>query len=65
MPTTYVVGRHDPFFSGAAVRRTAELVTGPYRLVELDAGHWLPEQQPGAVVDAVRGAGRSSLRPGR
>jgi len=64
VPTTYLVGRHDPFFSGVAVRRTADLVTGPFRLVELDAGHWLPEQEPGAVVDAVRAAA-AEVTPGR
>ena len=33
-----------------AHRRTGH---APYQRVELDAGHWLPEQEPGAVVDAV------------
>jgi pimeloyl-ACP methyl ester carboxylesterase len=54
VPTTYVVGRRDPFFSAAAVRRTADLVTGPYRVVELDAGHWLPETRAADVAAAVR-----------
>jgi pimeloyl-ACP methyl ester carboxylesterase len=65
VPTTYVVGRRDPFFSSASVRRTAELVTGPRRLVELDAGHWLPENCPGDVADAVRAQVRGSVTPGR
>ena len=55
VPTTYVVGRRDPFFSAAAVRRTADLVTSPYRLVELDAGHWLPETRAADVAAVVRG----------
>jgi pimeloyl-ACP methyl ester carboxylesterase len=54
IPTTLVAGRRDPFFSRAAVLGTAEHVTGRYRLVELDAGHWLPETHPDAVVAAVR-----------
>lgn len=62
VPTTYMVGRSDPFFSSAAVRRTAGLVAGHYRVVELDAGHWLPEQQPGAVADAVQAASRAGGR---
>jgi pimeloyl-ACP methyl ester carboxylesterase len=53
VPTTYVVGRRDPFFSAAAVAGTAALVRGPYRLVELDAGHWLPEQRAAEVAAAV------------
>ena len=63
VPTTYLVGRHDPFFSNAAVHRTGDLVTGPYRLVGLDAGHWLPEREPDAVVDAVQAA--TVVTPGR
>lgn len=65
VPTTYVVGRRDPFFSGAAVTGTRELATGPFRLVELDAGHWLPESHPLAVADAVVAQVRSSLRRAR
>jgi pimeloyl-ACP methyl ester carboxylesterase len=53
VPTTYVVGRHDPFFTHAAMRRTRDFVLGDYRLVELDAGHWLPERHPAEVADAV------------
>jgi pimeloyl-ACP methyl ester carboxylesterase len=62
VPTTYLVGRRDPFFSAAAVRRTADLVTGPYRLVELDAGHWLPETRAADVAAAVRGHAASVRR---
>jgi pimeloyl-ACP methyl ester carboxylesterase len=53
VPTTYVVGGRDPFFSRSAVTRTRELVTAPYRLVELDAGHWLPETRAATVTDEV------------
>jgi pimeloyl-ACP methyl ester carboxylesterase len=61
VPTTYVVGRHDPFFSSGSVRRTADMVSGPYRVVELDAGHWLPENHAEDVGAAVR----SEVTPGR
>jgi pimeloyl-ACP methyl ester carboxylesterase len=54
VPTTLVVGRRDPFFSATAVRRTAESVTGPFEVRLLDAGHWLPENEPDAVVEAVQ-----------
>ncbi len=53
VPTTYLVGRRDPFFSSGSVRRTEDLVTGRYRLVELDAGHWLPENRADDVAAAV------------
>ncbi len=53
-PTTFVVGRRDPFVSRTAVLRTADHITGRYRLVGLDAGHWLPERASADVVAAVR-----------
>jgi pimeloyl-ACP methyl ester carboxylesterase len=65
VPTTYVVGRRDPFFSAASVRRTADLVTGPRHLVELDAGHWLPESCAEDVADAVRAQVGGGVTPGR
>ena len=65
VPTAYVVGRRDPFFSSGSVRRTAELVTGPYRVVELDEGHWLPENRAKDVAAAVRTQVAGDLTPGR
>jgi pimeloyl-ACP methyl ester carboxylesterase len=53
VPTTFVWGRHDPFATRAAAEGTAAHVTGPYRFVELDAGHWLPETRPEEVAEAV------------
>lgn len=64
VPTTYLWGTRDPFFSRAAAERTAGCCTGPLVVQHLDgAGHWLPETHPeevaGAVLDRVR---RSSVR---
>ena len=53
VPTTYVWGRHDPTLGRAAAQRTREHVEGPYRFVEVDEGHWLPELRPAVVADAV------------
>jgi pimeloyl-ACP methyl ester carboxylesterase len=53
VPTTYVWGRDDPFLGRAAAEHTGDHVEAPYRFVELDAGHWLPELHPDAVVQAV------------
>lgn len=53
VPTTYVWGRHDFALSRPAAEKTAEFVAAPYEFIELDAGHWLPETEPGAVADAV------------
>jgi pimeloyl-ACP methyl ester carboxylesterase len=63
-PTTYLVGRRDPFFSATAVRLTAGAMTGPFREEQLDAGHWLPENEPAAVADAVTKQA-AQVRPGR
>jgi pimeloyl-ACP methyl ester carboxylesterase len=52
-PTTYVWGRHDFALGRAAAEKTADFVDGPYRFLELDAGHWLPEREPAAVAEAV------------
>jgi pimeloyl-ACP methyl ester carboxylesterase len=53
VPTTFVWGRNDPFLGRTAAEATARYVTAPYRFVELDAGHWLPETRPEDVAEAV------------
>lgn len=53
VPTTFVWGRHDFALGRAAAERTQRQVLGPYRFVELSAGHWLPETNPGDVAAAV------------
>jgi pimeloyl-ACP methyl ester carboxylesterase len=53
VPTTYVWGRHDPALGRPAAEGTAAYVRAPYRFVELDAGHWLPETRPEEVAEAV------------
>jgi pimeloyl-ACP methyl ester carboxylesterase len=53
VPTSYIWGRHDFALSRRAVELTADYVVGPYEVVELDAGHWLPETEPDAVADAI------------
>jgi pimeloyl-ACP methyl ester carboxylesterase len=62
VPTTYVWGRGDPFFSATAARATAACVRGPFTSLELDAGHWLPETEPArvatAVLEQIDGSGR-------
>ncbi|MBX9245944.1 alpha/beta fold hydrolase [Actinotalea ferrariae] len=53
VPTTYVTGRRDPFFSRDAVAATPRYVAAPFTHVELDADHWLPEHRPDDVAAAV------------
>lgn len=53
VPTTYVTGRHDPFFATEGEAATGRYVSAPFRHVELDADHWLPEHRPDDVAAAV------------
>ncbi|GAA4404435.1 alpha/beta fold hydrolase [Fodinibacter luteus] len=62
VPTTYAWGRRDPALGRRAAERTRRHVRGPYRFVELDEGHWLPERRPGEVADAVLDRVRSTRR---
>jgi pimeloyl-ACP methyl ester carboxylesterase len=50
VPTTYVWGRHDFALGRAAAQATGRFVTAAYLFVELDAGHWLPENDAGEVA---------------
>lgn len=53
VPTTYVWSRRDPYLGARAARRTAHYCTGPFRFLAVDADHWLPEKEPGVVLDAI------------
>jgi pimeloyl-ACP methyl ester carboxylesterase len=55
VPTLFLWGRHDPWIGRRAAEGCTEFVNGPFRFVELDDGHWLPERQADAVVSAVLG----------
>jgi pimeloyl-ACP methyl ester carboxylesterase len=61
VPTTYIWGRDDFALARHAVELTADYVAGPYEVVELEAGHWLPETQSEAIADAILARARSSL----
>lgn len=58
VPVTYGWGRRDPVVGRTAAEATGGQVAGPYRFVELDAGHWLPETRPrevaALILDRVR-----------
>ena len=53
VPTTFVWGNRDFALGRTAAQHTADHVAAPYRFVELDASHWLPEREPKAVASAV------------
>ena len=65
VPTAYVYGRRDRFFAPAAVRDTGRYVRGPLRMLGLDAGHWVPEQEAARVADVVHALARRVEHPAR
>ena len=60
VPTTYVWGSKDFALGRAAAERTAELVSGDYRFVEVKAGHWLPEANADLVAEEITRRVRSA-----
>ncbi|MDO4919088.1 alpha/beta fold hydrolase [Kocuria sp.] len=53
VPTTFVWGNRDLALGRAAAEETEVYVHAPYRFVELDADHWLPELEVAAVAEAI------------
>lgn len=54
VPAAVLWGTRDPFFPVSQARRTAALVTGAELVLLEGAGHFLPEQRPDEVADAIR-----------
>lgn len=52
-PTTYVWPRGDAYLGRRAAELTEDFCTGPYRFVELDGDHWLPEKQSVRVAQEI------------
>ncbi len=53
VPTTYLWSNGDTALGRAAAEATAPYVHADYRFVEVPGTHWLPDQQPEVVADAV------------
>jgi pimeloyl-ACP methyl ester carboxylesterase len=52
-PTLFVYGSREFWVNEDALVRQRKLVTGPYRELEVDAGHFVLEERPDEVVAAV------------
>ena len=52
-PALFIGGSADPTLAYTPRARVRELVTGDYREVMIDGGHWLPEERPVEVTDAL------------
>lgn len=53
VPALFIGGTGDPTLAYTPRDRVGDLVTGSYREVLLDGGHWLPEERPDAVNAAL------------
>lgn len=54
VPTTFVWSDHDVAIGRTAAEACEQHVSGRYRFIELPGvSHWVPEQAPDALVDAV------------
>jgi pimeloyl-ACP methyl ester carboxylesterase len=53
IPTTYIWGNGDQALGRRAAELTGSFVTAPYRFIELDENHWLPENAPDAVAREI------------
>ncbi len=54
VPTTYVWGNGDQALGRRAAELTRRWVHAPYRFVEVDEGHWLPELAAERVAQEIR-----------
>lgn len=55
VPTLFIWGNRDMAIGRKGVEASHALMTGPYRFVELDAGHWLIQEATERVIDEVLG----------
>jgi pimeloyl-ACP methyl ester carboxylesterase len=60
VPTTYLWGNGDQALGRRAAELTGSFVSGPYRFLELDENHWLPENAPDAVAREIIAAVRDA-----
>ena len=58
VPTTMIWSAGDVALDRRGAVLSEEYVDAPFRLVEVAGSHWIPEEQPDVVADAVRTAAR-------
>ena len=52
-PTLFIWGNKDEAVGRVAIDAMAQYMQGPYTNIELDAGHWLMEDQPERIVTEI------------
>lgn len=63
VPTTYVWSNEDAYLGRTAALATAQFVKAPYRFVEVDGNHWLPETMPVAMAEFILDRVSNPVRP--
>lgn len=53
VPTLLLWGRDDPYVRPMAVELGERIEIADYRRIDLDAGHWLAQEKPAEIADAV------------
>ncbi len=53
VPTLFIWGNQDQAIGRVAAEGGERYASGPYRFVELEAGHWLAQQEPERVASEV------------
>ena len=54
-PTVLIWGNQDQAIGRKGVEDAAAYMKGPYKFVELDAGHWLIQEKPAEIIAEVTG----------
>ncbi len=60
VPSTFVWSDDDAALGRKMAELTARYVTGPYELIEISGSHWLLEEHPEALADAIVDRARSA-----
>ncbi|HTT95141.1 MAG TPA: alpha/beta fold hydrolase [Solirubrobacterales bacterium] len=64
VPTAFVWSDGDKALGRRMAELTAEYVDGPYEFVELTgASHWIPDERPAELAEAIIGRARSASAP--
>ncbi|MCS5570464.1 MAG: alpha/beta hydrolase, partial [Pseudomonadales bacterium] len=53
VPTILIWGNQDQAIGRPGVDATPPLMSGPYRLIELDVGHWLIQEAEAKVLSEI------------
>lgn len=54
VPTMLIWGRRDVAVTRMGIEWGRDYLSGPHEFIELDAGHWLAQEEPGLVLTLIR-----------